>query len=305
MKVEIKEVTPEEYKEVLKWLFGENITVEKEKDLILAKAYENSNIYYTKEIKDLFQTEPMQRLRKILQLGSNILQKPTASHTRLQHSKGAYRMTLEFYAIQFRKKEWRELIEKNHLKGYLVEKLKYMCCHDIGHSMLSHSIEKVIGDENCNHEAIGQKILLKNQAVKQALSKIEADEKESNLGDGSLESLCEGNIDFDRQDYLIRDLMYARGKQSVKLMLAINTLRNLKEIEIGKQKVKRYVYTNDALPYLEEMIEMRDLAYKNLHRSPRGKISDCVESLMIKRIRSRKNKRGRRIIPNHSINNGN
>ena len=177
--LEIKEVTEEEYIEVLKWLFGENIEIFKEKDITLSKVYENPYMYYTKEINDLIQTKFMQRSKKILQLGTTNLEIPTSSNNRLQHAKGAAYRCLEFYAIQFRKSEWKHYIETNNLKKYLVEKLKYMYCHDIGHSMQSHSIEKVIGDIKCNHEIIGKKICLEDKEVVNALSNIKADESTS------------------------------------------------------------------------------------------------------------------------------
>ena len=157
------EATKQEQEELLKWLFGNNINITQEEDITLAPYYEDINIYYTDEIYNLFKTKALKREGKIMQLRCEFLQLENAYHTRLEHSKGSYRNIIQFLSIQYRKPKWREYIEKNHLKGYLVEKIKFMCIHDIGHSMFSHSIEKLVGDKNCTHEDIGNKIIQENE----------------------------------------------------------------------------------------------------------------------------------------------
>lgn len=60
MKHKIQKVTKQEYKELFKWLFGKNVKVCQEKDITLAPYYDDINIYYTQEIKELFLTTAMQ-----------------------------------------------------------------------------------------------------------------------------------------------------------------------------------------------------------------------------------------------------
>lgn len=279
---EIQEVTKQEYEELFKWLFGNNVKIVEEQDITLAPFYNDINIYYTQEIKDLFSTQAMQREGKIMQLGSEIFTDSNSYHTRLEHSKGAYRNCIEFLAIQFRRDEWRKYIEENKLKGYLVEKMKFMCIHDIGHSMFSHSIESKIGDENCTHEDIGKRIVQENQEIKIALENIKANEQDSNLsGDGSLEFLCEGNIDFDRMDFLMRDRLYLGEKDKENLNLTLNTMCELKLLE----GTYVYVYKPEALPYIKKFLQLRDNMYKYKYRSKESKITDQLSSILVQQIK--------------------
>lgn len=280
----VEEITKQEYESLLKWLFGDEIEIIKEYDETLNHDYYDPNIYYTSEINELFQTDAMQRLSKIMHLGSTNIDKPNVYHNRLQHSKGAYRRCLEFLALQSRKAEWKKYIEENGQKKYLVDKLKFMCVHDIGHSMLSHSIESVIGDSDCNHEIIGNEIIIHNEEVNKVLKKIKSNEKDSKPGDGSLEFFCEGNIDFDRQDYIARDCVYLGRSYVNELIVILNSMCDLKEIEVDGKKEMRYVYPSKAVPYIEKFFEKRLELYKNEYRSKDRIMTDRLTSYMVKYI---------------------
>ncbi len=262
------EVSREEQEELLRWLFGENVEILQEEDITLSSYFKDDNIYYTKEIYELFQTKALKREGKIMQLGSEIFCEPNIYHTRLEHSKGAYRNCVQFLALQYRKPEWRKYIEENKLKGYLVEKIKFMCVHDIGHAMFSHTIESIIGDENCTHEDIGQRIINENKEVKESLDKIKANEQDSNLeGDGSLESFCEGNIDFDRMDYLARDRVYIGDKTIDEIIFNLSNMCEL--TYIPEEGAYRYAYKPEAIEFVEKFLETRNDMYKSYYRSVR------------------------------------
>lgn len=281
---EIQEVTKQEQVELFKWLFGNDIKIKEEPDISLAPYYEDINIYYTEEIEQLFQTKAMKREGKIMQLGSSIFRKSNVYHTRLEHSKGAYRNCVQFLVTQYRKPEWRKYIEDNRLKGYLVEKMKFMCVHDIGHSMFSHSVEKLIGDENCDHEDIGQKILQENEEVRRALEKIKAKEENSNLeGDGSLELFCEGNIDFDRMDFSLRDRLYIGEKNLEDVILNLDAMCDLKWVE--EEGGYRYVYGPEALPYIEKFLIARDYMYQQEYKAKQRVIDDELSSKLVEAIK--------------------
>lgn len=280
----IEEVTKGEQTELLKWLFGDDITIQEEPDISLAPYCKDINIYYTKEIAELFQTRALKREGKIMQLGSSIYQKSNVYHTRLEHSKGAYRNCLQFLTMQYRKPEWKNYIEKNRLKGYLVEKMKFMCVHDVGHFMFSHAMEGIVGDENCNHEDIGQKILQEDEEVKRALEKIQAKEENSNLeGDGSLEFFCEGNIDFDRMDFSLRDRVYMGEKYLEDVISNLDFMCDLKWVE--KENAYRYVYRPEALPYIEKFLIARDDMYQKEYKSKERIIGDRISVKLVNEIK--------------------
>ncbi len=283
----MKEISKQEYKEFFKWLFGENIEIKEEFDINMASDYYDPNIYYTKEIYDLFQTKAMQRLAKINHLGGFILLDSNVYHNRLEHSKGAYRRCIEFLATQYKNDEWKKYIEENKQKGYLVDKIKFMCTHDIGHSMLSHGIEKLVGDENCTHEDIGDRIRKEDKQLKQALENIKADETQSNIGDGSLEFLCEGNIDFDRCDFLTRDLLYTGEENQININEIINRLNHsctLEELENGQMA---YVYNLDAIRDIENFLKFREAMYEKQYRSKeKAKVEYYLRIVLDKIIKS-------------------
>lgn len=274
-------------KELFEWLFGKEINLREEQDITLCPYYSDSNIYYTEEIYQLFQTSAMQRQGKILHLAAKIFRESNIYHTRLEHSKGAYRRCIEFLTSQYEKEEWRKYIEGNRLKGYLVEKIKFMCVHDIGHFMLSHSAERLVGDESCTHEQIGQRIVQEDSEVKEAMQKIKAKEENSNLeGDGSLELFCEGNIDFDRMDYLPRDLLYVGNEMVDDLIEKLCAMCDLKWVP--DEKGYRYVYKQEALPYIEKFLYLRDYLYKTEYRSKQRKIDDDMASKILEDIKDGK-----------------
>lgn len=258
----MEEISKQEYEEFFKWLFGKNIEIKQELDVSMVPYYNDPNIYYTKEIYELFQTKAMQRLGKITHLGAFIAINENVYHTRLEHSKGAYRRCIEFLATQYKNQSWREYIEQNKQKGYLVDTIKFMCTHDIGHSMLSHSIEKLIGNEKFTHEDIGEKIRQKDEELKLALEKIKPNEDESYKGDGSLTSLCEGNIDFDRFDYLSRDYLYL-GEDDKNINDIIKKLDLFCRLEKMKDGKMAYVYDYEAMEYIEQFLLFRKEIYIN------------------------------------------
>ena len=282
----MEEISKQEYEQFFKWLFGENVEIKQELDINMAPYYDDPNVYYTKEIYNLFQTKAMQRLGKITHLGAFILADKNIYHTRLEHSKGAYRRCIEFLATQYKDEKWRQYIENNKQKGYLVDTIKFMCTHDIGHSMLSHSIESLIGDKSCTHEEIGEKIKEQDEELKFALEKIKPNEEKSNPGDGSLASLCEGNIDFDRFDYLSRDYLYL-GEEEKNINDIIRKLDSLCRLEKLKDGKMVYVYTYEAMEYIEQFLLFREDLYKRHYKEKdkakaeyylKGVISKIIES---------------------------
>lgn len=263
----MQEISKQEYLEFFKWLFGENVEIKEEFDITMAKDYQDPNIYYTKEIYDLFQTKAMKRLEKITHLGAEFLLNTNAYHNRLEHSKGAYRRCIEFLATQYRNNEWKEYIENSGQKGYLVETIKFMCTHDIGHSILSHSIEALVGNENCTHEDIGNKIRQEDPEVINALQKIKVNEIKSNEKDNSLRLLCEGNIDFDRYDFLSRDALFTGEEDTTRINEIIQKLNSACSLGTLEDGTKAYVYENEAIEDIEKFLIFRKEMYEKEYRN--------------------------------------
>ena len=83
----------------------------------------------------------MKRLGRINQLGLAISENNNFYHNRLEHSKGTYNRKLEELIYLTSDNSYKEYIEKNNLKLYLLAELIKEAGHDIGHLPLSHIME--------------------------------------------------------------------------------------------------------------------------------------------------------------------
>ena len=300
--------------EFFKWLFDkENIELVEEIDLSLARTYYDSNIYYTKEILDFFNTRAMKRLEKISQLGTIILQNSNCYHNRLEHSKGTYNRKLEELIYLTSDIKYKKFIEENNLKQYLIAELIKVAAHDIGHLPLSHVLEVTIVGKRGYHEDIGKRILLEDKEINVVLEKIYPNLKdyiEKLITEDvlSFNSHDEGNYDVDRLDYILRDYLYYGimlkdySHEHYKAEFAKtdengNIERNkdgsivLLSEEEQKSNIPRKqidVYENTSLKSIEEFLETRVQAYKNLYFSGSVQVEDFLVGIFINCILSEK-----------------
>lgn len=280
----------QDYIEFFKWLFNdENIKLEKEIDISSCLEKEKPYIYYTPEIKTFFNTKAMKRLENIGQLANVSLDNPNAPHTRLEHCKGAYQKMLEFYIIQYKKQEWRETHSDEKARLRVLADIMDMASHDIGHNVYSHALEKLIGTITGAHEILGNRILHENKEIVQALNDIHPKllqtldkVKKENYG---LKTLKEGNIDFDRADFLLRDSIYLgietgidnKTENSRTVSELIDKMINnceIYKIKFDGRDVEIPVFSYEAVPEIEEFLERRAENYEHIYRSINNKPKD-------------------------------
>ena len=160
----------------------------------------------------LLDTRPMQRLRRLRQLGLAYLAFPAAEHSRFSHALGALAMGERvftalrdhggaFFADEHDYREQRRLLRVSLL------------LHDVGHGPFSHACEAVLG---IRHEARTQAILALDE-MRAVLDALEIDPRDvlslvtgdSPPRNGVLKELVSGpNLDADRMDYLLRDAYF-------------------------------------------------------------------------------------------------
>jgi HD superfamily phosphohydrolase len=143
----------------------------------------------------LLDTPPVQRLRRIAQLGTVTLVYPSANHTRFEHSLGVYHLADEALA---------------HLgiRGQQAERVRAAALlHDVGHAPYSHNLEDLIYRETGRYHddvdgLVGEgpvaRVLTEHGLNPDAVAGLVA-------GDGELGQLISGELDVDRMDYLARD----------------------------------------------------------------------------------------------------
>jgi len=143
----------------------------------------------------LLDTPPVQRLRRVSQLGTVVLVYPSANHTRFEHSLGVYHLAdraLDHLAVEGRQ------AERVRAAALL---------HDVGHAPYSHNVEELLHRHTGKyHDDVAA--LIGSGEVARVLSEHGLNpDRIARLvaGEGELGQLVSGELDVDRMDYLVRD----------------------------------------------------------------------------------------------------
>jgi len=145
--------------------------------------------------RDLLDTPPVQRLRRVSQLGTAVLVYPSANHTRFEHSLGVYHLA-------------DRALGHLGVEGQQAERVRAAALlHDVGHGPYSHNVEGVIARHTGRyHDEVTA--LLTEGPVARVLSEhgINPDRiADLVAGEGKFGQLVSGELDVDRMDYLVRD----------------------------------------------------------------------------------------------------
>ncbi|AHF99552.1 phosphohydrolase [Halostagnicola larsenii XH-48] len=145
--------------------------------------------------RDLIDTPPLQRLRRIKQLGTVSLVYPSANHTRFEHSLGVYHLACN-------------ALEQLGVDGQLGKRVQAAALlHDVGHGPFSHNLESLTYRRTGRyHDDVHD--LLAEGDVGDALRDHDLDPAavaDLVAGDGRFGQLISGELDVDRMDYLVRD----------------------------------------------------------------------------------------------------
>jgi len=145
--------------------------------------------------RDLLDTPPVQRLRRVSQLGTAVLVYPSANHTRFEHSLGVYHLA-------------DRALGHLGVEGQQAARVRAAALlHDIGHGPYSHNVEGLIARHTGRyHDEVAT--LLTEGPVARVLSEhgINPDRiADLVAGEGKFGQLVSGELDVDRMDYLVRD----------------------------------------------------------------------------------------------------
>jgi hypothetical protein len=143
----------------------------------------------------LLDTPPVQRLRRIKQLGTVQLVYPSANHTRFEHSLGVYHNA-------------SRALNSLGVGGIQAERVRAAALlHDVGHGPYSHNVEEVTHRHTGKyHDEVDD--LLQGGEVGRVLRAHDLDPgRVARLirGEGKFGQLVSGELDVDRMDYLVRD----------------------------------------------------------------------------------------------------
>ena len=162
-----------------------------------------NNIRVDREALKLLDTEPLQRLRYIRQLGHAFLVYPGATHSRFEHALGTYHLARRTFVLFSERGELEAIPEEDIVAARLAALL-----HDVGHYPFSHALEEA---GLPSHEGLAQRHL-QHPEVRAALADTGIDDLETKLSNlirgcsrSPLQGLIAGSLDLDKIDYLTRD----------------------------------------------------------------------------------------------------
>ena len=258
-------------------------------------------IYYPQELKNFFETFPMQRLKRILQLSKYVDNNSNALHTRYEHSIGVYNLKKNLILQHFlNNPDFKKYVEENDLKLNLIAELIKSAGHDIGHLPLSHTLELSVIKKPGFHEEIGKRILLENKQIYSCLHEISPqlpkalkDTLEHDIF--GFELLDEGNYDIDRFDYLYRDLAFngypmSKNFEPFKLLMVKSQNqtpqkdkfnRIIVSNKMDKNSMFIPVFDIDSIDSIEEFLNSRIKAYKDSYNHPMTAIQSQTVSIVL------------------------
>ena len=144
---------------------------------------------------DLLETPPVQRLRRVKQLGTVTMVYPSANHTRFEHSLGVYHLA-------------NRALSHLGIEGQQAERVRAAALlHDVGHSPYSHNIEAIVHRKTGKYHDDVAELLNRGEVASVLAAHDLSPAKVAGLvsGDGELGQLVSGELDVDRMDYLVRD----------------------------------------------------------------------------------------------------
>lgn len=216
----------------------------------------------------LIQTSPIQRLRRIKQLGFSEFVYPGATHSRFSHVLGAMQMARRMLDIFERTKTIP--LNKDHAENRLAT-LAAALLHDVGHGPYSHVFEDVSSDLGIekSHEEFTHEIIA-GPEIKPVLRKNGIFEKTERFftaeaGYDPYSMIISSQMDCDRLDFLVRD-RYHTGIRSAAIDLEwlFDSLR-IEEVPIDPVrplKAFSFVVLPKGLSVVEEFV----LSYMRMYQ---------------------------------------
>ncbi len=215
-------------------------------------------VYLTEAEKEIIDSYPMQRLRRLRQLAGSEYVYPGANHTRFEHCIGVMYLAgkvLENPSIS------RVVTDEESEIARIAALL-----HDVGHGPFSHVFEHLlIRDLDCTHED-NTTWLVEKSELADKLSKLGYNPSEvGKLAVGKLhkpkkaflDQVISSAVDVDKQDFIVRDTFHTGAEYGFidvfRLIHALDVLGENLAVEVG------------ALSALESFVIARIESFKSIY----------------------------------------
>ncbi|MDX1813310.1 MAG: HD domain-containing protein, partial [Candidatus Bathyarchaeia archaeon] len=233
-------------------------------------------VYITKAEKDVIDTYPMQRLRRLRQLAGSEYVYPGANHTRFEHCVGV--MYLAGKVVEnpnVSRVVTDEEIDLARIAGLL---------HDVGHGPFSHVFEQLlIKDLEKTHEDITSWIIEKSE-LSDKIAKIGYKPEEvaklavgklHKPGKAFLDQIISSAVDVDKQDFIVRDTFHTGAEYGFidvfRLIHALDVLGEDLAVEFG------------ALSALEAFIIARIESFKSIYFHRVGRAAQIMLAMAMEK----------------------
>ncbi len=214
-------------------------------------------IYVTESQKEIIDSFPVQRLRRLRQLAGSEYVYPAANHTRFEHSIGVMYLAgkvVENSNVSLHMND--EEAEMLRLAGLL---------HDVGHGPFSHVFEQLLDREKRTHEDLTSWLILKSELkdilenngykaseiAKLAVGKLAKSHK------SFLDQIISSAVDVDKLDFVIRDTYHTGAEYGFidifRLIHALDVIDENLAVDLG------------ALSALESLIIARIESFKSIY----------------------------------------
>jgi len=233
-------------------------------------------VYITEQEKEIIDSYPVQRLRRLRQLAGSEYVYPGANHTRFEHSVGV--MYLAGKVTE--NPNISRLIDENEAETVKIAGL----LHDVGHRPFSHVFEHLLDKElHKTHEDITQWII-RNSELKDTLKNNGYDPTEvGKLATGKLhkpkkaflDQIISSAVDVDKQDFIVRDTHHTGAEYGFidifRLIHALDVLKENLAIDLG------------ALSALESLIIARIESFKSIYFHRVGRAAQIMLAMAMEK----------------------
>ncbi|MEM3377549.1 MAG: HD domain-containing protein, partial [Candidatus Bathyarchaeia archaeon] len=233
-------------------------------------------VYITEAEKELIDSYPMQRLRRLRQLAGSEYVYPGANHTRFEHCVGTMYLA-------------GKVVENPNISRLVGDEEANLAriaalLHDVGHGPFSHVFEQLlIRDLEKTHEDITSWIIEKSElgdklakmgykpaeAAKLAVGKLHKP------GKAFLDQIISSAVDVDKQDFIVRDTFHTGAEYGFidvfRLIHAVDVLGEDLAVEVG------------ALSALEAFMIARIESFKSIYFHRVGRAAQIMLAMAMEK----------------------